>query len=68
MAKGVAMLVVMLPINSIVARKLSTMHRSTMDLKDERLKMLTEVINGVKVCRYFHSMLICTIGMVVYHC
>ena len=43
------MLAVMVPINSYVARKLATYHKTTMDMKDDRMKILTEVINGVKV-------------------
>ncbi|XP_076469662.1 ATP-binding cassette sub-family C member 3-like [Babylonia areolata] len=53
MLLSVAMLAVMVPINSIVARKVASFHKTLMDLKDDRLKILTEVINGVKILKMY---------------
>ncbi|KAL8566369.1 hypothetical protein ACOMHN_049327 [Nucella lapillus] len=50
---SVVLLAVMVPLNSIVARKLGVFHRKLMDLKDDRLKILTEVINGVKILKMY---------------
>jgi hypothetical protein len=48
---AVAILLVMVPINSIIRRNLGKMWKQTSTMKDDRIKILNEVINGIKVSR-----------------
>ena len=48
---GFAIMVVMMPLNGIVAAKQRNLQIAQMKLKDERIKMMNEVLSGVRVCR-----------------
>lgn len=46
---GFAIMVVMMPLNGIVAAKQRNLQIAQMKLKDERIKMMNEVLSGVRV-------------------
>ena len=47
---GVLIMVVLIPINAAIATKQKRLQLKQMKLKDERIKMMNEVLNGIKVC------------------
>ncbi|KAK7101675.1 hypothetical protein V1264_020017 [Littorina saxatilis] len=47
------LMVIMVPVTAVVTRRLTTMHRDSMAFKDNRLKMLTEVVNGIKILKMY---------------
>ncbi|KAL8596852.1 hypothetical protein ACOMHN_060660 [Nucella lapillus] len=51
MLAGVLVLLAMVPINSVVTGRLDTKQTELMDLKDTRLKIFTEVVNGIKILK-----------------
>ena len=51
---GLGILILLIPLNGIVTNKLSSYQRKQMTIKDDRLKLINEVLNGIKV-RYFFS-------------
>lgn len=50
---GLAVMVILIPINSIIANKLDTVQASQMDHKDERVKLMSEILNGIKVLKLY---------------
>ncbi|KAK7503669.1 hypothetical protein BaRGS_00005208, partial [Batillaria attramentaria] len=53
MLYGVLLLAALVPIQLVLVRTLTKMHKERMEQKDERLKSLTEVINGVKILKMY---------------
>lgn len=51
---GLAVLILLIPINGVLAFKSRRYQVQQMKFKDERLKLMTEVLNGMKV-RHFPS-------------
>lgn len=47
---GLAIMILMLPINAVIAIKTRKLQVAQMKLKDSRIKLMNEVLNGVKVC------------------
>ena len=47
---GVAVMILMIPVNSIVAAINRRLQVRQMSLKDSRVKLINEVLNGIKVC------------------
>lgn len=47
---GIAMLFILLPTNGFVAAKLKQLQSKQMKIKDERIKTMNEILNGMKVC------------------
>ncbi|KPM08018.1 ABC transporter sub-family C-like protein 7 [Sarcoptes scabiei] len=50
---GVALLVAFIPLNSIVAGKVKKIQRKQMKIKDQRLKTINEMLNGIKVLKLY---------------
>ncbi|XP_012682680.2 multidrug resistance-associated protein 1 isoform X2 [Clupea harengus] len=50
---GVAVMVLMVPINAVIAMKTKTYQVSQMKSKDERIKLMNEVLNGIKVLKLY---------------
>uniref|UniRef100_A0A8C2VPQ5 ATP binding cassette subfamily C member 3 n=1 Tax=Chinchilla lanigera TaxID=34839 RepID=A0A8C2VPQ5_CHILA len=50
---GVALLVLMIPLNSAVAMKMRTYQVEQMKLKDSRTKLMTEILGGMKVLKLY---------------
>ena len=46
---GVGVLVLLVPVNSVIANKIKNFSASQIRLQDKRIKMLNEVISGIKV-------------------
>lgn len=51
---GVAVLIVLIPINGFIAAKARGFQISQMKSKDQRVKLMTEILNGIKVSNYGH--------------
>ena len=50
---GVAIAVVMIPLNKYVADKIGAMSTKMMSAKDERVKLMSEVLHGVRSIKFF---------------
>lgn len=50
---GLAVMVVLVPLNGVVANKVKSLQISQMKNKDERVKLMNEIISGMKV--YFNT-------------
>ena len=49
---GFAIMIFMLPLNGFVAAKQRSLQITQMKLKDERIKMMNEVLSGIRVNKY----------------
>ena len=50
---GVAIAIVMIPLNKYVADKIGAMSTKMMSAKDERVKLMSEVLHGVRSIKFF---------------
>ncbi|OWK62309.1 Canalicular multispecific organic anion transporter 1 [Lonchura striata] len=50
---GIATLVLLLPINAFLVAKAKTIQERNMKNKDERMKIMTEILNGIKILKLF---------------
>lgn len=50
---GVGILILMLPLNGIVTKKLASYQRQQMTIKDTRIKLTNEILNGIKVLKLY---------------
>ncbi|XP_064101349.1 multidrug resistance-associated protein 1-like [Macrobrachium nipponense] len=50
---GLAVLILLIPTNSILANKIKILQVSQMKHKDSRIKLITEIINGIKVLKLY---------------
>ncbi|KAJ8316169.1 hypothetical protein KUTeg_006183 [Tegillarca granosa] len=50
---GVAILALLIPVNTIVSSKQSANRRKMMDIKDKRSKLMSEILNGMKVLKFY---------------
>ena len=46
---GVGVMVLLIPINALIAKKTKTLQVAQMKFKDARIKLMNEVLNGIKV-------------------
>ena len=46
---GVAVMVLLIPVNAIIARKAKALQATGMKHKDKRIKLMSELLNGMKV-------------------
>ena len=46
---GIGALVILIPINSFIATKLGQANRQKLEASDSRIKIINEVLNGIKV-------------------
>lgn len=46
---GVGVMIIMIPINAVITNKLKQFQVKQMALKDKRIKMMNEILNGIKV-------------------
>jgi hypothetical protein len=46
---GLGLMILLAPINMFIAKKSRQYQMEQMKLKDERLKLMTEILNGIKV-------------------
>nr|CAD7203960.1 unnamed protein product [Timema douglasi] len=50
---GLAVMVVLIPINGFIANKVKTLQIRQMKTKDQRIKLMNEVLNGIKVLKMY---------------
>eukprot|EP01104_Vermistella_antarctica_P012859 TRINITY_DN3793_c1_g3_i1.p1 TRINITY_DN3793_c1_g3~~TRINITY_DN3793_c1_g3_i1.p1 ORF type:complete len:1624 (-),score=345.41 TRINITY_DN3793_c1_g3_i1:937-5808(-) len=50
---GVAVIVLMLPINAVVIMRMRTLQKEMMSNKDGRIKIMNELLNGIRVVKFF---------------
>uniref|UniRef100_A0A671NJH7 Multidrug resistance-associated protein 1 n=1 Tax=Sinocyclocheilus anshuiensis TaxID=1608454 RepID=A0A671NJH7_9TELE len=50
---GVAVMVLMVPVNAVIAMKTKTYQVAQMKSKDNRIKLMNEVLNGIKVLKLY---------------
>ncbi|XP_077020887.1 ATP-binding cassette sub-family C member 3 isoform X2 [Tamandua tetradactyla] len=50
---GVALLVLLIPLNGLVAMKTRTFQVKQMELKDSRLKLMSEILGGIRVLKLY---------------
>lgn len=53
MLAGVAVLVALIPVNGILANRNKVLQVKQMKCKDNRIKIMNEILNGIKVRNYF---------------
>jgi hypothetical protein len=60
---GLAVMIVLIPLNAVIANKVKQFQVQQMNLKDKRIKMMNEILNGIKVmsgmapCQISHFMM-----------
>ncbi|KAK9886060.1 hypothetical protein WA026_014842 [Henosepilachna vigintioctopunctata] len=50
---GLAVMIILIPINGLIANKVKTLQIKQMKNKDERVKLMNEVLNGMKVLKLY---------------
>ncbi|XP_045104031.1 multidrug resistance-associated protein 1-like isoform X4 [Portunus trituberculatus] len=50
---GLAVMIVLIPINGFIANKTKKLQIKQMKLKDERVKLMNEILNGIKVLKLY---------------
>ncbi|KAG8323926.1 Canalicular multispecific organic anion transporter 1 [Homalodisca vitripennis] len=50
---GLAVMLIVMPINSVIANKMKVLQAKQMQLKDERVKLVNEILNGIKVLKLY---------------
>ncbi|XP_068209834.1 multidrug resistance-associated protein 1-like isoform X2 [Palaemon carinicauda] len=50
---GLAVLLIIIPANSVLANKIKALQVSQMKCKDSRIKLITEILNGIKVLKLY---------------
>ncbi|KAI9003550.1 P-loop containing nucleoside triphosphate hydrolase protein [Gaertneriomyces semiglobifer] len=50
---GIAMMILMVPINAVIATKSRTLSKAQMAIKDTRVRLMDELLNGIKVIKLY---------------
>ncbi|XP_020285956.1 multidrug resistance-associated protein 1 isoform X1 [Pseudomyrmex gracilis] len=50
---GLAVMIILIPVNGLIANKIKTLQIRQMKSKDERVKLMNEVLNGIKVLKLY---------------
>lgn len=50
---GLAVMIILIPINGFIASRVKTLQIRQMKNKDERVKLMNEVLSGIKVTNFF---------------
>lgn len=58
---GLAVMIVLIPINGFIANQTKKLQIKQMKLKDERVKLMNEILNGIKVQQHRLEKLRCQI-------
>lgn len=53
---GVLAMLLLIPANGFIATRLRTLSVENMKLKDKRIKLMNEILNGIKVCDKSHEL------------
>lgn len=51
---GLAIMIILIPVNSVIANKVKTLQIRQMQNKDERVKLMNEILSGIKVGSGYH--------------
>lgn len=49
MFAGLAVMIILIPVNGVVASRVKTLQIKQMKNKDERVKLMNEILSGIKV-------------------
>lgn len=49
---GLAIMILMMPVNAVVSAIMRRLHTKMMSKKDKRMKVINEILNGIKVRSY----------------
>jgi hypothetical protein len=50
---GVGILILAIPLNTYIARKMRTYQKAQMGNKDARVKLMNEILNGIRVIKLY---------------
>jgi ATP-binding cassette, subfamily C (CFTR/MRP), member 1 len=50
---GLAIMIILIPVNGVIANRVKTLQIRQMKCKDERVKLMNEVLNGIKVLKLY---------------
>lgn len=50
---GLAIMIILIPVNSVIANKVKTLQIRQMKNKDERVKLMNEILSGIKVLKLY---------------
>lgn len=50
---GLAVMIILIPVNGVIANKIKTLQIKQMKNKDERVKLMNEVLSGIKVLKLY---------------
>eukprot|EP01094_Clydonella_sp_ATCC50884_P012540 TRINITY_DN2274_c0_g1_i1.p1 TRINITY_DN2274_c0_g1~~TRINITY_DN2274_c0_g1_i1.p1 ORF type:complete len:657 (+),score=275.64 TRINITY_DN2274_c0_g1_i1:84-1973(+) len=50
---GLAVMVLMIPVNALVVKKLTVLQKQMMGLKDKRVKAMNETLQGIRLIKFF---------------
>lgn len=50
---GLLVMIILIPVNAVIANKVKTLQIRQMKSKDERVKLINEVLNGIKVLKLY---------------
>jgi len=51
-------MIIVIPLNAILVKKMQDISTKNMDLKDQRIKLMNEILNGIKVSGELEVMLL----------
>ena len=54
---GVGTMVLLVPVNIVVAKKVGKLEVKQMKFKDQRVKLMNEILSGIKVITFLYSMM-----------
>lgn len=65
---GLAVMIILIPVNGFIASRIKTLQIRQMKNKDERVKLMNEVLSGIKViqtfsCYFLASIIVIFIGV-----
>lgn len=50
---GLAIMIILVPINGVIANKMKVLQTRQMENKDERVKLMNEILGGIKVLKLY---------------
>lgn len=51
---GVAFIIILIPINKIIANKIGSLSKNMMEFKDRRIKILSQILKGIRTIKMHH--------------
>ena len=50
---GITVMILLIPLNAYFGRKIRMIHNEVMKFKDKRIKLMNEILNGIKVLKLY---------------